>query len=145
MRLFAMILLTLLVIGGCGHQPPTGIPPRDATLSELSPFDGMWQLVPSDPGDGSIPFETITISGSGQRATVDHPNAVVSEIRGEYLNSGVSQFVDLTISVALGTERYELVMRRPDAPGALMSGRLSGDGIEGSQMVRVSPADDATD
>jgi hypothetical protein len=135
-----------MLLAACERQmPPIGPLPRDATPSELSPFDGRWQLARSNPDDKTLPFHIVMISGNGQHITVDHPDAVASVISGEYLNSGVSQFVGLTISVALGTEQYKLRMRRPEAPDAPMSGRLSGDGIEGSQMVRVSPADAATD
>ena len=145
MRLMFFSLCCLILLTGCDRQMPTGIPPRQATSSEMSPFDGRWELSRSNPPYEPLPFQFITVSESGQRVAVDDPDAAASVIGGEYLNTGPHQFVDLTISVALGREQYGLVMRRPEAPGAPMSGRLSGHGIEGFQMVRVSSATAATD
>jgi len=145
MRRTILAIVWLIFITGCERQMPTGIPPRDATPSELSPFDGRWQLSWSNPADEALPFQIITVSESGQQVAVDDQDASASVIGGEYINTGPYQFVDLTVSAALGTEQYELVMRRPEAPGAPMSGRLSGNGIDGFQLVRVSSANAATD
>lgn len=145
MRLLTLSLSLSVLICGCERQMPTGIPPRVATPSELSRFDGRWQLATSNLGEENLPFDIVTVSGNGSRVTVEHRDAVVRAISGEYLDSGVSQFVELTFSVALDAKKYELVMRRPEAPDARMSGRLSGDGIKGLQMVRMTPADVAAD
>lgn len=141
MRLTALAILCLIFITGCERQMPTGIPPRDATLIEMSRFDGRWQLAKSNPGDESLPFEIVTVSSSGQRVTVDHPNAVASVRGGEYFNTGPYQFVELTLSVAFDADEYELVIRRPEEPDARMFGRLSGGGTEPFQMVRVRPVE----
>lgn len=146
MRLTTLSLLCLMLLAACERQmPPIGPLPRDATPSELSPFDGRWQFARSNPDDETLPFHIVMISGNGQHVIVDHPDADASVISGEYLDSGPNQFVELTFAVALDDNEYELVIRRPEEPDARMSGWLSGDGITGRQMVRVTPADVASD
>jgi hypothetical protein len=145
MRLGILSIICLIFITGCERQLPLGIPPRDATPSELSPFDGRWELTQSNAGGQNLPFDMVTVSGNGSRVTVNHPDAAVRAVSGEYLDSGPNQFVELSFSVALDADEYELVIRRPEEPNARMSGWLSGDGITGRQMVRVTPADGASE